>query len=207
MALTPEQVKALKEQLISQVQNLPEDKKAEAIKQIESLSHGSLELMLQQQEGKAPKEYSIFRAIIDGEVPSVKVDENKVAIAVFEINPISRGHTIIIPKKPAVNPKDIPDEAFSLAKEVSKKITSELKASSTEIQAESKFGESIINIIPIYDKPLALNSPRKKASKEELEEILKSLNPIRKPKAEIIKKEVKRADSENRVLKLPRRIP
>ena len=201
MALTPQQIKILKEQLLSQIENLPEDKKVEAKRQIESLSPQALELMLKQQ-GKGQE--NIFRLIIKGEIPSVKIEENEDAIAVLEINPISEGHTIIIPKKPAKSSKDIPEKAFSLAKKLSEILINKLKATSTEIQTENKFGETILDIIPIYDKQLNINSPRKRAKKEELEEIAKKLKE-EKPKIELIK--IKKEMSSNQPLKLKRKIP
>jgi histidine triad (HIT) family protein len=205
MALTPEQVKALKSQLLAQIQNLPEDKKTEAQAQIESLSPQALELMLKQQ-AKAEKEQSVFRLIVKGEIPSAIVDENKEAIAVLEINPISKAHIIIIPRKPVTSAKEMPTKAFSLAKKLSKRITLKLKAKSAEIQTETKFREMIINIIPIYDKELNINSPRYKASKEELEEIAQEIRIRKKAKIEKIKKE-KPVDLKTQILKLPRKIP
>jgi histidine triad (HIT) family protein len=205
MALTPEQVKALKSQLLAQIQNLPEDKKTEAQAQIESLSPQALELMLKQQ-AKAEKEQSVFRLIVKGEIPSAIVDENKEAIAVLEINPISKAHIIIIPRKPVTSAKEMPTKAFSLAKKLSKRITLKLKAKSAEIQTETKFREMIINIIPIYDKELNINSPRYKASKEELEEIAQEIRIKKKAKIEKIKKE-KPVDLKTQILKLPRKIP
>jgi histidine triad (HIT) family protein len=204
MALNPEQIKSLKEQLKSQIQHLPEDKKQEALAQIESLSPQALEAMLKQQKGKG-KEESVFRLIIEGKIPSAIINENTSALAVLEINPISKGHILIIPKKAAKNSKDIPVQALALAKSLSNKIISKLKAQTTEIQTETKFGEMIINIIPVYDKPVNLNSQRHKASKEELDEIGGKLKVKKKPKIERIKKEKK--SSENQVLKLPRKIP
>ena len=85
MTLTPEQIKALKKQLLSQIQNLPEAQKKEAQAQIESLSPEALELMLKQQE---EKQEPVFRLIIKGEIPSIKIGENEEALAVLEINPI-----------------------------------------------------------------------------------------------------------------------
>lgn len=204
MALTPEQVKSLKEQLISQIQNLPEDKKQEALEQIESLSPQALEAMLKQRKD-GEKEESVFRLIVQEKIPSEKIDENKFAIAVLEINPISKGHTLILPKNPAKDANSLPAQAFALAKTLSKRIMLKLKATSTEIQTETKFGELIINVIPVYDKPLSLNSPRHKASKEELKEISSSLKIKKKPKVERIKKE--KTSSQGRILKLPRKIP
>jgi histidine triad (HIT) family protein len=201
MALTPQQIKILKEQLLSQIENLPENTKAEAKRQIETLSPQALELMLKQQEKKQER---IFRLIVKGEIPSTKIEENEDAIAVLEINPISRGHMIIIPKKPAKSSKDIPEQAFTLAKRLSEALTEKLKAASTEIQTENKFGEAILNIIPVYDKQLNINSPRKKAKKEELEEIARKLLE-EKPKIELIK--IKKENKTSQPLKLKRKIP
>jgi len=207
MALTPEQVKQLKEQLRNQVQHLPESKKAQALEQIESLSPEALELMLSQKQNPEKEERSVFRLIVNGKIPSIMVDENKSAIAVMEINPISKGHVIIISK----DEKELTPSAaaFTLAKKLSERIISKLRAKSAEIQTETKLGETIINIIPVYDKPLNINSPRKKAEKEELEEIASKIRKKAKPKIEKIKikKEGKKESSGSQILKLPRKIP
>lgn len=205
MPLTQEQIKALKEQLLSQIENLPEPQKSEARTQIESLSPEALELMLKQQESKQQTQ-DIFRMIINEKIPSSKIDENKEAIAVLEINPISKGHVIIIPKKAAKIATSLSSQAFTLAKKVSKRLISKLKAKSAEIQTETKLGETIINVIPIYEKPLNLNSPRTKAKKEELEELESKLRIKKKPKIEKIKKENKQTSQEP-ILKLARKIP
>lgn len=202
--LTQEQVKALKEQLKNQVQNLPEDKKQRALEHIDSLSPQALELMLKQQE---KKQENIFRLIVKREIPSTIIDENKYALAVLEINPVSKGHSLIIPKNPAKDAKSLPTQAFTLAKKLSKKIISKLKAKSAEIKIETKFGEMIINVIPIYDKPLDIDSPRHKASKEELEEVAGKLRTKKKLKIEKIKITKEKSSSQNQILKLPRKIP
>jgi histidine triad (HIT) family protein len=143
--------------------------------------------------------------IVDMEVPAEIIDENSSAIAVLEINPISKGHLMIIPKKPASTSKELPTQAFTLAKKLSKKIISKLKASSTEIQTEFKFNETIINVIPVYDKPLNINSPRYKASKDELESLASKLKIRKKPK--IIRIKASKPDSQTPVLKWHRKIP
>src|SRR3989344_8766979 len=101
--LTPEQVAELKSQLAEQIKHLPEAQRAQAQVQIDQMSPEALELMLNQQMSsqstKAKASKSVFRMIIDGELPSKKINENKNAIAVLEIKPVSKGHVIIIPKK------------------------------------------------------------------------------------------------------------
>ena len=88
--------------------------------QIDSMSSEALELMIKQQQENQGQ--TIFRQIINKEIPSVSVGENSKALAVLDINPISKGHVMILPKTPARNPKEIPKEAFELAKEISDKL-------------------------------------------------------------------------------------
>ena len=203
MPLTPEQGQQLKNQLSAQIQNLPAEQKKAAQQQIDEMSDEAIESMLKQQKSQGPQK-PVFRAVVEGDVPSKKIDETKDAIAVLDIRPISKGHVIIIPKSAATNAKAVPTSAFALAKKIAKKIESKLKAKSAEIQTESKFGEIIINIIPIYDKPLNLSSPRSDMPEEELFEIQKKLAKSQKPK--VIKLD-KKPSKQSNLVKLKRRIP
>lgn len=45
---------------------------------------------------------TIFAKIIRGEVPCHKVYEDEHVLAFLDIGPLSRGHTLVIPKEPAV---------------------------------------------------------------------------------------------------------
>jgi len=45
------------------------------------------------------KEDCIFCKIIDGEIPSHKVYEDENMIAILDANPVSKGHTLVIPKE------------------------------------------------------------------------------------------------------------
>lgn len=42
---------------------------------------------------------SIFSKIISGEIPSYKIAENDSYYAFLDINPLAKGHTLVIPKK------------------------------------------------------------------------------------------------------------
>ncbi len=109
MPLTPEQVTELKNQLKAQLDHLPPEQKKEGEKQIDAMSAEALELMLKQQQSQQPSGgKTIFRMIINGDVPSTKTGENAKALAVLDINPISKGHILIIPRKPVKTPKQIP---------------------------------------------------------------------------------------------------
>ncbi len=52
----------------------------------------------------------IFCKIVKGEAPSWKVFENEYVYAFLDINPVSRYHTLIIPKKHYENIFDVSDE-------------------------------------------------------------------------------------------------
>ena len=49
----------------------------------------------------------IFCKIISGELPSYKVFEDEFTFAFLDINPISKGHTLILPKRHAVKLTDL----------------------------------------------------------------------------------------------------
>lgn len=42
---------------------------------------------------------TIFTKIINGEIPSYKIAENNKFFAFLDINPLAKGHTLIVPKK------------------------------------------------------------------------------------------------------------
>jgi|TARA_B100000315_G_C14371830_1_gene493330 histidine triad (HIT) family protein len=199
MALTQEQIKELKEQLAEQIKNLPEEQKSSAQSQIDSMSSEALETMLKQQQ----EQVKIFRKIISKEIPSKIIKENDDAIAVLEIRPISKGHSLIIPKNEIKDAKELSPKTIELSQEISKEIQKKLNPKSIEIQTENKFGEIIINIIPIYDEKLDIFSDRMESTESELD----------KTYQEIIKEEKKSEKSEKKkeipseIVKLKRRIP
>lgn len=75
----------------------------------------------------------IFCKIIKGEIPSVKVYEDEKVLAFEDINPISDGHTLIIPKKHAQDLWEIPVEDLTAIHSASKKVA---KAIQKAINAE-----------------------------------------------------------------------
>ena len=200
MPLTPEQISQLKNQLKEQIKNLPKEQKREAEQQIEEMSDEAIEEMLKQQ--KTPQK-QIFRAIITGELPSKKIDENKEAIAVLDTRPLTKGHAIIIPKKPITDARDMPTQAFTLAKKVAKRVANKLKSKNTEIISEFKFGELVLNMIPIYDKPVSLAGQRQELAEPQLADLAQTL---KKTERKIVNRS-KRETKEKKLPQLPRRIP
>jgi histidine triad (HIT) family protein len=56
---------------------------------------------------------NVFARIIRGELPSHKVLEDEMTLAIMDITPVSRGHTLVMPKARARNILDIDDGTLS----------------------------------------------------------------------------------------------
>ncbi len=54
---------------------------------------------------------TIFTRIINGEIPCHKVYEDDEVFAFLDINPLSKGHTLVIPKEPARTLDELSEEA------------------------------------------------------------------------------------------------
>lgn len=54
---------------------------------------------------------TIFGKIIAGEIPCHKVYEDELVLAFLDVNPLSTGHTLVIPKEPAETLDALSDEA------------------------------------------------------------------------------------------------
>lgn len=54
---------------------------------------------------------TIFARIIAGSIPAHKVYEDAQVLAILDIAPLSRGHTLVIPKEPAATLDQLSDES------------------------------------------------------------------------------------------------
>lgn len=205
--LSPKQTAELKKQIINQIDaNFPADKKDFAKQQIESMNENEFEEFLKQnhliKEGQDSQEQQcIFCSIIKGDTKSYQIDENQDAVAILEINPISKAHTIIIPKE-HVTSEQMPEGVLTLAKKVSQKIKKQFEPKDISPYSSTLFEHSIINILPIY-KNENQNSERKSAKPEELEKIQEQLKEKPKPQKPIELAKPEKLEN----IRLPRRIP
>ena len=55
----------------------------------------------------------IFCAIAAGEIPSFKIYEDELVLAYLDINPFSKGHTLVIPKRHAAGLLDADDQILA----------------------------------------------------------------------------------------------
>lgn len=56
---------------------------------------------------------SIFSRIISGEIPAYKIAETNDFLAFLDVNPLKKGHTLVIPKKEVDYLFDIEDETYA----------------------------------------------------------------------------------------------
>ena len=70
---------------------------------------------------------SIFTRIINGEIPSYKIDEDEHCYAFLDINPNAVGHTLCVPKKEVDKLFDLDLEIFMHLMQFSKRIAAALE--------------------------------------------------------------------------------
>ncbi|HEX2968163.1 MAG TPA: HIT family protein [Bacteroidales bacterium] len=71
---------------------------------------------------------SIFTKIINGEIPCYKVTEDENYFAFLDINPLKKGHTLVVPKKEVDYIFDIDDKTLAGMWLFSKKVAAAIKA-------------------------------------------------------------------------------
>jgi len=172
--LSNNQITQLKKQIISQIdENFPADKKDFTTQQVQAMTNQEFEEFLKQnhliKNLQNPQEQCIFCSIIHGQIQSYKIDENQDAVAILEINPISKAHTLIIPKE-HISSEQMSNSVLELAKKVSQKIKKQFAPKEVNLFLSTLFNHSIINILPIYTDENQ-NSKRKQANPKELLEI------------------------------------
>ncbi len=70
---------------------------------------------------------SIFSRIVSGEIPAYKVAETEDFLAFLDVNPLVRGHVLVIPKVEVDYIFDLEDELYSGLQSFAKKVAIGLK--------------------------------------------------------------------------------
>ncbi len=164
--IPPQELKKIKENLFSQIKNnFPPEKQAQILSYVSSLNDSDLEKFLEKE--KLIKQKCIFCEIVEDKIPNFKIKENEKAIAILELNPISEGHILIIPKEHISEESNLPQETFILSEKIKEKINLLLKPKKILEYLSVIFGHQILNLLPVYTSENS-ESPRKNLSKEEL---------------------------------------
>lgn len=125
---------------------------------------------------------SIFSKIVAGEIPSYKIAENDKFYAFLDINPLQKGHTLVIPKKEIDYIFDIEDndlaEMIVFAKKVAKAIKEAVpcvKIGVTVIGLEVRHAH--IHLIPMHKEgDLNFANPKMTLPAEEMEQLAKAIS-------------------------------
>jgi histidine triad (HIT) family protein len=201
MALTDEQVTQVKEQLLKQLDNFPKEKQEQIKQQVESMSNEEVENFVKQNQlGHLPGG-CVFCAIVEGKMNSYKIGENEENIAILELNPLSKGHTLIVPKK---HEEKTPESANNLVEEIKSKLKEKYSPNEIQIQETKITDHSLLEVIPIYGD----ETEKTKASEEALKEIQGELVSLTKePEKEIVKEEPKEPEEPEETHQAKSRIP
>ncbi|MGE4316326.1 HIT family protein [Acinetobacter sp. ANC 4216] len=70
---------------------------------------------------------NIFARIIRNELPAIKVYEDEQVLAFMDIMPQAEGHTLVIPKTPAITLLDLPPDAAAYTIQIVQKIAQAMK--------------------------------------------------------------------------------
>ncbi|MHA1723759.1 MAG: HIT family protein [Promethearchaeota archaeon] len=129
----------------------------------------------------------IFCKIVQKEIPSKIVFENEDNLAFLDINPITEGHTIVIPKKHYNTLEDLPDDEvfklFQVVKKVATLLHEKLNIDGYNIvqnnfkAAGQEINHSHVHIIPrtLGDMKFKLSIPKTSATSEELDRVLSKI--------------------------------
>jgi histidine triad (HIT) family protein len=127
----------------------------------------------------------IFCEIIKGNIPSKKVYEDDKVLAILDISQITKGHTLILPKKHFDNFLDIDDEytnaVFTAAKKVTKMINNAYKPEGFNIinNCGETAGQSVmhfhVHVVPRYNKEDLVMQHADNSNKFNLDEIVNDI--------------------------------
>ena len=210
-----EQLEQIRKNLLQQIESMPPEKADELREQIESMPDSDLIEFVKkntamQQGGEGGQ--CIFCLISEGKVESSRIYEDSEIVSVLDINPMSRGHALIIPKEHISETEQLKAGTFEKARMLAGMLKKELKADSIEILTSSRLGHAIINIIPAYNNIPSFDFKRQKISKEDLKNtadiLAGALKDSEEKSQENVEKEQKaKASEEVKNIRIKRRIP
>ena len=126
---------------------------------------------------------SIFTKIVKGEIPSYKVAEDDRFYAFLDINPLSKGHTLVIPKIEVEYLFDLDDKTYNDLFAFTKKIAASVEKSVDCIRLGMVvYGLDVphvhIHLIPLkgIGNELNFNNPKVKLTPGEFQEIASKIS-------------------------------
>ena len=128
----------------------------------------------------------IFCMVLDGELPSEKIYEDEHAVAVMDINPWTRGHAVVFPRRHAKDLFEIEDDQLAAVVQAAKRVATMMRDTlgcdgvnllqSNGPAAWQTIFHLHFHVIPRYDgDPLKLPIRPEPAEPEELAEVAKEI--------------------------------
>ena len=125
---------------------------------------------------------TIFSRIIAGEIPSYKVAEDEKFYAFLDINPLVKGHTLVVPKREVDYIFDLEDDEVAAMHVFAKSVALAIqKAFPCKKVGEAVIGLEVphahIHLIPIQNESdMLFSNPKLKLSAEEFVSVAKAIN-------------------------------
>jgi histidine triad (HIT) family protein len=208
----------IKSKLIEQIKSQYDELQAtEFISKINDMTDEQFIEFLKQQgmiqsDGQPTQQQCIFCSMIFGEIPTTKIGENEKAISILELNPVTLGHSLIIPKEHIETEDKLPAEVKELANEISEKIKKTFNPLRIDLIPGHVMGHQLINILPIYNNE-TIESRRQKQTPEGLAELKKQIDSAqpeeitKEEKIEEMEEQSNEEEINEKNTWLPKRIP
>lgn len=120
---------------------------------------------------------TIFSMIVRGEIPSYKCAENEEFYAFLDINPLKKGHTLVVPKREVDYIFDLEDDELGRMQIFAKKVAAAIK----QVFPCRKVGQAVlglevnhahIHLIPLENEgDMLFSNPKLKLTDEEFKQI------------------------------------
>ncbi len=125
---------------------------------------------------------TIFSRIVAGEIPSYRVAENDRFYAFLDINPLQKGHTLVIPKREVDYIFDLEDEELAamhiFAKQVANAIQKAFRCKKVGVAVMGmEVPHAHIHLIPInQEKDMVFSNPKQQLTPEEFAHIAEAIS-------------------------------
>lgn len=124
---------------------------------------------------------TIFSRIVSGEIPCYKIAETEKYFAFLDINPLAKGHTLVIPKREVDYIFDLSTEEYlglmAFVKDVAEKIENVIACERIGMAVIGlEVPHAHVHLIPLKsEKDINFANPKLKLTQEEFEKIAKDI--------------------------------
>ena len=130
----------------------------------------------------------IFCKIVEGELPSYKIYEDKRILAFLDINPVNKGHVLVIPKEHYLNvtdtPVDLLKELVAKCQQIAKAATEAVGVRDYNLTSNNGRGAGQMvdhvhfHIIPRFEKDNLHPWPGKTLTNEEMQRVAENIKKL-----------------------------